>query len=103
MFDVLFQKKAILYAYFMKRLSRFEGLSIQGKPINDNVMINILTLEPRGNRPIKMTFEDQPKMLISFPLEEFAPVQELLQVISEWRDIPQITPRTWLPQTVNAL
>lgn len=51
-----FKKKAILYAYFMKRLSRFEGLSIQGKPINDNVMINILTLEPRGNRPIKMTF-----------------------------------------------
>jgi len=49
----------------------------------DNAMINMPPLEARGNRPLKMTFEDQLKMLIFFHLEEFTSAQELLQVIEE--------------------
>ena len=57
----------------------FEKISL---PI-DNAMINMPPLEARGNRPLKMTFEDQLKMLIFFHLEEFTSAQELLQVIEE--------------------
>jgi len=46
-------------------------------------MINMPPLEAKGNRPLKMTFEDQLKMLIFFHLEEFTSAQELLQVIEE--------------------
>ena len=49
----------------------------------DNAMINMPPLEARGNRPLKMTFEDQLKMLIFFHLEEFTSAQELLQVIEQ--------------------
>jgi Transposase DDE domain len=49
----------------------------------DHAMINMPPLEAKGNRPLKMTFEDQLKMLIFFHLEEFTSAQELLQVIEE--------------------
>jgi len=49
----------------------------------DNAMINMPPLEAKGNRPLKMTFDDQLKMLIFFHLEEFTSAQELLQVIEE--------------------
>lgn len=49
----------------------------------DKAMINMPPLEAKGNRPLKMTFEDQLKMLIFFHLEEFTSAQELLQVIEE--------------------
>jgi hypothetical protein len=57
----------------------FEQISF---PI-DNAMINMPPLEARGKRPLKMTFEDQLKMLIFFHLEEFTSARELLQVIEE--------------------
>jgi hypothetical protein len=57
----------------------FEQLSF---PL-DNASINMPPLEARGNRPLKMTFEDQLKMLIFFQLEECTSAQELLQVIAE--------------------
>jgi len=40
-------------------------------------------LQARGNRPLKMTFEDQLKALIFFHLEEHTSAQHLLQVLQE--------------------
>lgn len=40
-------------------------------------------LVSRGNRPLKMTFDDQLKALILFHLEEYTSAQELLQVLEE--------------------
>ena len=66
------------------RLNKVNALSFEqiSLPI-DNAMINMPPLEARGNRPLKMTFKDQLKMLIFFHLEEFTSAQELLQVIEE--------------------
>jgi len=41
------------------------------------------TLDSRGYRPLKMTFEDQLKALIFFHLEEHTSAQHLLQVLEE--------------------
>ena len=46
-------------------------------------MIGMASLESRGNRPLKMTFEDQLKALIFFHLEEHISGQHLLQVLEE--------------------
>jgi len=40
-------------------------------------------LEAQGNRPLKMTFEDQLKALVFFHLEEHTSAQHLLQVLEE--------------------
>jgi len=40
-------------------------------------------LESRGNRPLKMTFEDQLKSLIFFHLEEHVSARHLIQVLNE--------------------
>ena len=40
-------------------------------------------LESRGNRPLKMTFEDQLKTLIFFHLEEHNSGRHLIQVLKE--------------------
>ena len=40
-------------------------------------------LDSRGDRPLKMTFEDQLKALIFFHLEEHTSGQHLLQVLEE--------------------
>ena len=41
------------------------------------------TLASRGNRPLKMTFDDQLKALVFFHLEEHTSAQHLLQVLEE--------------------
>jgi len=46
-------------------------------------MLGMAPLESRGNRPLKMTFEDQLKALIFFHLEEHTSERHLLQVLEE--------------------
>lgn len=46
-------------------------------------MIGMNPLTPRGNRPLKMTFEEQLHALIYFHLEEHTSAQHLLQVLEE--------------------
>ena len=46
-------------------------------------MLGMPPLESRGDRPLKMTFEDQLKSLIFFHLEEHTSAQHLLQVLEE--------------------
>ena len=42
-----------------------------------------LVLESRGDRPLKMTFEDQLKMLVFFHLEEHVSARHMLQVLEQ--------------------
>jgi len=42
-----------------------------------------LALESRGDRPLKMTFEDQLKILVFFHLEEHVSARHMLQVLEE--------------------
>jgi hypothetical protein len=51
-------------------------------PVN-RAMLGMTPLESRGDRPLKMTFEDQLKALIFFHLEEHTSAQHLLQVLEE--------------------
>ena len=46
-------------------------------------MLSMPPLESRGDRPLKMTFEDQLKALIFFHLEEHTSARHLLQVLEE--------------------
>lgn len=46
-------------------------------------MLDMPPLESRGDRPLKMTFEDQLKALIFFHLEEHTSARHLLQVLEE--------------------
>ena len=46
-------------------------------------MLGMPPLESRGDRPLKMTFEDQLKALIFFHLEEHTSARHLLQVLEE--------------------
>ena len=47
----------------------FKALINLFKPLQE-LLNRIQTLEPRGNRPFQMTFEDQLKALIYYHLEE---------------------------------
>ena len=49
----------------------------------DAILPLIPTLESRGNRPLKMTFEDQLNALIFFHLEEHTSARHLIQVLQE--------------------
>jgi hypothetical protein len=49
----------------------------------EKAKIGMPLLEARGDRPLKMTFEDQLKALIFFHLEEHTSAQHLLQVLEE--------------------
>ena len=51
-------------------------------PVN-GAMLGMPPLESRGDRPLKMTFEDQLKALIFFHLEEHTSARHLLQVLEE--------------------
>jgi len=46
-------------------------------------MLGMSPLESRGDRPLKMTFDDQLKALIFFHLEEHTSARHLLQVLEE--------------------
>jgi len=46
-------------------------------------MDNMPPLESQGNRPLKMTFEDQLKALVYFHLEEHVSARHLLQILEE--------------------
>ena len=46
-------------------------------------MDDIPELEARGNRPLKMTFEEQLRALVFFHLEEHTSAQHLLQVLEQ--------------------
>lgn len=65
----------------LKKLNRtsFDKLYL---PI-DKAKCGMPQLVSRGNRPLKMTFDDQLKALIYFHLEEHTSAQHLLQVIEE--------------------
>ena len=52
------------------------------QPVED-VMPEIPVLASRGDRPLKMTFEDQLKMLIFYHLEEHVSARHMLQVLKE--------------------
>jgi hypothetical protein len=52
------------------------------RPI-ENAMVGMTPLLARGNKPLKMTFEDQLKALILFHLEEHSSAQHLLQFLQE--------------------
>jgi hypothetical protein len=49
----------------------------------DRAKIGMPPLEARGNRHLKMTFDDQLKALIFFHLEEHTSAQHLLQILEE--------------------
>jgi len=49
----------------------------------DKAKIGMPLLESRGDRPLKMTFDDQLKALIFFHLEEHTSAQQLLQFLEE--------------------
>ena len=48
-----------------------------------NFLADIPPLQSRGNRQLKMTFEQQLKSLILFHLEEYDSARHLLQVLKE--------------------
>jgi len=52
------------------------------KPV-ENILQNVPPLEARGNKALKMNFEDQLKSLIFFHLEEHSSGRHLLQVLEE--------------------
>ena len=52
------------------------------QPVGD-VVPEIPVLKSRGDRPLKMTFEDELKMLIFFHLEEHVSARHMLQVIEQ--------------------
>jgi hypothetical protein len=52
------------------------------QPVGD-IVPEIPVLKSRGDRPLKMTFEDQLKMLIFFHLEEHVSARHMLQVIEQ--------------------
>jgi hypothetical protein len=49
----------------------------------DKAKFGMTPLASRGNRPLKMTFDDQLKALIFFHLEEYTSAQHLLQVLED--------------------
>jgi len=61
---------------------RIPSFSQVYQPI-EKAMINMSPLEARGNRPLKMTFDDQLKILIFFHLEGYTSAQHLLQALEE--------------------
>jgi hypothetical protein len=48
-----------------------------------NVTSQIPVLESRGDRPLKMTFDDQLKMLVFYHLEEHVSARHMLQVLEQ--------------------
>jgi hypothetical protein len=70
--------------YTLKRLkkAKIPSFSQLYLPI-DKAKIGMRLLEARGDRPLKMTFDDQLKALIFFHLEEHTSAQHLLQVLEE--------------------
>jgi DDE family transposase len=52
------------------------------QPVRD-IMPETPVLESRGDRPLKMTFEDQLKMLIFYHLEEHISARHMLQVLDQ--------------------
>ena len=70
--------------YTLKRLkkAKIPSFSQLYLPI-DKAKIGMRLLEARGDRPLKMTFDDQLKALIFFHLEEHISAQHLLQVLAE--------------------
>ena len=52
------------------------------QPVGD-ILPETPVLESRGDRPLKMTFEDQLNMLIFFHLEEHVSARHMLQVLEQ--------------------
>ena len=52
------------------------------KPVRD-ILPGLSVLESRGDRPLKMTFEDQLKMLVFYHLEEHVSARHMLQVLEQ--------------------
>ena len=52
------------------------------QPVGD-ILPDIPVLESRGDRPLKMTFEDQLRILVFFHLEEHVSARHMLQVLEQ--------------------
>ena len=52
------------------------------RPLRD-IILKAPVLMPRGDRPLKMSFEDQLNMLIFFHLEEHVSARQMLQVLEQ--------------------
>jgi len=70
-FDLSLKKKYVARSF--KKLT---------KPLS-SILSMIPQLESRGNRPLKMTFEDQLNALVFFHLEEHTSARHLVQVLQE--------------------
>ena len=64
-----------------KKLRSFSFLQLY-QPV-ESVSPEIPVLESRGDRPLKMTFDDQLKMLVFFHLEEHVSARHMLQVLEQ--------------------
>jgi IS4 transposase len=64
-----------------KKLPSFSFLQLY-QPV-ESVSPEIPVLESRGDRPLKMTFDDQLKMLVFFHLEEHVSARHMLQVLEQ--------------------
>lgn len=65
-----------------KRKGKVPSFHQLSQPLN-NVLNRVTPLQARGNRNLKMTFEDQLNALIFFHLEEHQSGRHLLQVLNE--------------------
>jgi hypothetical protein len=52
------------------------------QPVGD-ILPQTPVLKPRGDRPLKMTFEDELKILVFFHLEEHVSARHMLQVLEQ--------------------
>jgi IS4 transposase len=68
-----------LYPYGKKRALQFEHVF---QPVHD-AMNEMQPLEARGNRPLRMNFEDRLRVLVYFHLQEHTSAQHLLQELEE--------------------
>ena len=65
-----------------KRKGKVPSFHQLSQPLN-NILDRVTPLQARGNRNLKMTFEDQLNALIFFHLEEHQSGRHLLQVLNE--------------------
>ena len=66
---------------YQKKFRSFSFLKFY-QPVR-NITPEIPLLESRGDRPLKMTFDDQLKMLVFFHLEEHVSARHMLQVLEQ--------------------
>jgi len=76
---------------YQKKFRSFSFLKFY-QPVR-NITPEIPLLESRGDRPLKMTFDDQLKMLVFFHLEEHVSARHMLQVLDRMTSLVKTSPR----------